>query len=191
MKMKYPSLDALAVAKEIVQLIKPRCERIIIAGSLRRRKQEVGDVEIVFIPKFTMTKDLNSLFPEQIRTNDTFLAIKEMLDGKTIEKRLNENGLESWGNKNKLAVHARSGIPIDFFATDDLCWFNYLTCRTGGAENNKRIAMTANKKGWTWNPYGPGFSKMDNPNEKSVTMLSEKDVFDFVGLTYLEPWERS
>ena len=36
-----------------------------------------------------------------------------------------------------------SGIPVDFFATTEEAWFNYLVCRTGPAELNTRIASAA------------------------------------------------
>jgi len=51
-KVKYPRMAALSVAKELCDLLKPVTQRLIVAGSLRRRKEQVGDVEIVFIPKW-------------------------------------------------------------------------------------------------------------------------------------------
>lgn len=45
-----------------------------------------------------------------------------------------------WGEKNKLAVHVRTGIPVDFFAATEANWWNYLVCRTGGEQNNIAIA---------------------------------------------------
>ena len=39
------------IARKYVDLLAPFCERIEIAGSTRRKKPEVGDIEIVCIPK--------------------------------------------------------------------------------------------------------------------------------------------
>lgn len=42
----------LPIAQMIAREITPYCERVHVAGSLRRRKQEVGDIEIVAVAKW-------------------------------------------------------------------------------------------------------------------------------------------
>lgn len=82
---------------------------------------------------------------------------------------------------------------MDFFTATRDNWFNYLVCRTGGAENNVKICNAAIAKGWKWNPYGTGFSRENNRVIAGIDTHqseSERDVFEFVGLKYLEPWER-
>jgi DNA polymerase/3'-5' exonuclease PolX len=91
-----------------------------------------------------------------------------------------------WGNSNKYATHVRSGIPIDFFRTCETSWFNYLVCRTGPGASNSNIATRAREKGWKWHPYGSGFSR----GREMRVMASEREVFEFVGLPYLEPRQR-
>lgn len=58
----------------------------------------------------------------------------------------------TWGDKNKLAIHIPSGIHVDFFATTERAWHNYLVCRTGGAENNIAISTAAQKKAGNGTP---------------------------------------
>ncbi|MDE2021280.1 MAG: hypothetical protein KGJ13_13170, partial [Patescibacteria group bacterium] len=82
---------------------------------------------------------------------------------------------------------AASGIPVDFFSTAESSWFNYLVCRTGGADNNCQIALAANRKGWKWNPYGAGFT---DQHGQMVPARQERDVFELVGLPYRDPWDR-
>lgn len=43
---------AKVLAEEVRQVLAPYCEQIEIAGSIRREKAEVGDIEIICIPKF-------------------------------------------------------------------------------------------------------------------------------------------
>lgn len=43
--------EAQKIAEKYKNLLKPFCERIEIAGSIRRKKPEVKDIEIVAIPK--------------------------------------------------------------------------------------------------------------------------------------------
>ena len=83
--------------------------------------------------------------------------------------------------------HVPSGIPVDLFATTEACWFNYLVCRTGGADNNLAICFAAQRAGWKWTPYGPGFTRGSG---EVHLVRSEREVFEFVGLPYLEPEQR-
>lgn len=95
-----------------------------------------------------------------------------------------------WGAQNKLARHVASGVPIDFFTTTAANFWNYLVCRTGGARTNVAICNAAIKKGWKWNPYGEGFSRAAGLGREVHAVASEREVFEFVGLDYLEPGDR-
>jgi DNA polymerase/3'-5' exonuclease PolX len=184
-KQRWPRAAALPVAREICARLKPVCGRLIVAGSLRRRKETVGDVEIVFIPAFA--REPFDLFADKL-VDMAAREIEGMLAAGIIAKRLNRSGHATWGDKNKLAVHVASGIPVDFFATTEASWFNYLVCRTGPAALNTEIATRAQAKGWQWNPYGSGFTELDGGAQQVCG--SEQAVFEFVGLPYCEPWGR-
>jgi DNA polymerase/3'-5' exonuclease PolX len=194
-KPKFARADALEVARKFVRFLKPHCDRLIVAGSLRRRRNlEVSDVEILFIPKFSSLPDPNDLFGEKIRTNAAERAIAALLEAGVLMKRPKCDGTLTWGEKNKLGVHVESGIPVDLFSATCENWFNYVVCRTGPAESNVRICNAAIARGWQWNPYGSGFTRKPSgagPGYHDVApMCSERQVFTFVGLPYLEPWER-
>jgi DNA polymerase/3'-5' exonuclease PolX len=104
----------------------------------------------------------------------------------TLERRKNVNGSEMYGPKNKLMRHRASGMPVDLFAATPENWWNYLVCRTGPADSNRRICMAAQDRGWEWNPYGAGFSR----DSETRAMESEAEVFAFVGLPYAQPEDR-
>ena len=184
-KRKFPRANALAVAKELCAALQPCCERLIVAGSLRRRKSAVGDVEILYIPRFEDRQfDLLTVAPMNLAEE----AIGGMMCRGLLSKRASKTGSFAWGAKNKLALH-RSGIPVDLFAANEENWWNYLVCRTGPADSNTRICMAAQQRGWKWTPYGAGFSRSDGGETYQVE--SEADVFRFVGLPFAEPWERA
>jgi DNA polymerase/3'-5' exonuclease PolX len=187
---KVPAKEALAVAKLFCQFLKPHCAKLVVAGSLRRRKTLVNDIEILFVPSFVAEPDPEELFARTRVGNATERAIAALLAAGVLAKRLNVNGVEAWGEKNKLGVHAKSGIAVDLFTATKENWFNYLVCRTGGAENNVRICNAAIARGWKWRPYGDGFSRERYLRTENHVVQSEREVFDFVGLPYLEPWER-
>lgn len=183
-KVKWPRSAALDVARELCDRLKPFCDHLIVAGSLRRRKREVGDVEILYISRME-ERPLDMFSTQSVILADEELG-KMLADG-TLTKRPSKTGGTAWGDKNKLAGH-RSGMPVDLFRTVPESWWNYLVCRTGPADSNTRIASEAKRRGYQWNPYGPGYTRL---SDGSVTAMdSEADVFAFVGLPYAEPWQR-
>lgn len=188
-KRKFPAGLATLTADRIVGALRDYCERIEIAGSLRRRSPLVGDVEILFVAK-TETVKADLFATKTIPKTDA--EIERLLQTGVLGKRLNANGATMWGESNKLAVELKTMIPVDLFATTEAAWFNYLVCRTGPAELNVLIATRAREKGWRWNPYGAGFSRSGPLAGKAEVfeVKSEEDVFHFVGLEYCQPAER-
>ena len=181
-KPRWPRAEALHVAEEICEALRAVTVKREIAGSLRRGKTMVGDIELLYIPRWSvapldMFSDLQNLAEKAIAT---------LVEEGVLMARRNRNGGVAWGEKNKLAVHCRTGIPVDLFAATEANWWNYLVCRTGPAALNTRICVAAQRKRWKWNPYGAGFSR----EGEIVTMTSEADVFEFVGLPYQKPEER-
>jgi DNA polymerase/3'-5' exonuclease PolX len=183
-KTKFPRAAALDVARELTAWLDPVCEYLVFAGSLRRRKAEVGDIEVLYIPKYTTEPD--GLFDAK-QVNLVDLTLEKMLFRRLIAKRLNKLDSETWGPKNKLAIHRQTGIPIDFFQATHTNRVNYLVCRTGSAITNTNIATAAIKKGWKWHPFDAGFT---DEHGNLVPVHTEQDVFNLVGLPYLEPWQR-
>lgn len=183
-KPKFARAVALAVAAELCRVIEGDCERLLCCGSLRRRKPLVGDIELVYLSRHT--EERAGLFDtERVALVDR--RLKELLSAGVIGKRRNVHGSEMWGAKNKLAFHCASGVPVDFFAATAENWWNYVVCRTGGAQSNTAIASAAQRKGWKWNPYGPGFT---DEHGHTVPVTCEQDVFRLAGLPWREPWER-
>ena len=165
---------AKAIAEELKALLEPACEKIVVAGSIRRQKPDVGDIELLCIPKYDGPVD------------QLDREIRLLIEQGILSFRCNKLGSKVYGPKNKLMVHIRSGIGVDIFSTTEDCWPVALVVRTGGAETNKRIATVALGKGWSFHAYGWGFT---TPQGERVCR-SEREVFEAVGLPYLEPWER-
>lgn len=189
--VKYPRGRAIEVAREILAVLAPVCVRVLVAGSLRRRKALVGDVEILYVPQMADGPRVDMFAPPVPRGLDEGL-LEVLLERGVLTKRLSVKGSAAWGAKNKLAVHVESGIPVDLFAATAENWWNYIVCRTGGARSNIAICTAARERGWKWNPYGAGFSRrLMNGNLEVHAVKSEAEVFEFVGLPYLPPEERA
>ena len=114
-KQRCPAAIARNVADQLVAELTPRCERIETAGSLRRGKADVGDIEILFVPRIGQVRVPDKLFTLCGSLADELL--EKWLARGVITKRFNINGSAAWGTLNKLAVHVSSGIPLDLFAT--------------------------------------------------------------------------
>ncbi len=184
-KNKWPLDQATEWAKLLFDRLKPHCHRIQVAGSIRRHKIFVGDIEIVYVPIMKTVPDPEDLFAEKEVCCATE-CIETLQSRGILAKRRKSNESTTYGQKNKLMVFKPHGISVDLFATTEECWFNYLVCRTGPKDLNIQIAKRAHGIGWSWNPYGPGFSR----NGEFRKMDSEQEVFKFVGMEYKHPHER-
>ncbi len=165
---------AKCIAEQIKAVLESSCERIVIAGSIRRQKPYPNDLELLCIPKYVDGVDMLDA------------KIKTMIYYDMLGYRLNKLGSKVYGAKNKLLVHLPSGIGVDVFSTTAECWPVALFVRTGGKITNKWIATAAIRKGWQFHAYGRGFTTPDG----EIVCHSEHDIFKAVGLTYKEPWER-
>lgn len=183
-KRKFPHAAALAVAEQLQAMLAPACQRIAIAGSLRRLKPEVGDIELLFVPRLSERPD--GLF--DTRLVDVCSEVVETLLARGIlAKRPNVNGSFTWGERNKMAIHVPSGIPVDLFGTSEENWWVSLVIRTGSKETNLALTTGANKQNASLMAYGSGVKWSDGTITPAT---SEQHVFEMCGVPYKEPQHR-
>jgi len=168
---------ANAIAEELQRYLSWGCERIVIAGSIRRQKPEVKDIELLCVPAFGgIVGEVNKLDE----------AIVDMLMSGHLSYRLNKRGQRTYGDKNKFMVHKPSGIGVDIFCTDKENWGMALFIRTGPKELNikamKRF-MELGMKGHAYGGVSIGEAMMECPDEETV--------FKLLGWKYLLPEQRN
>lgn len=169
--------DAERVAGLFFSTLAPVCERIAIVGSVRRKKPNPKDVELLCVPRrdpYTNTDMLEDLIDH--------LIVRGIL-----AKRPLKSGRQSYGHYNKLLVHVPTSTPVDIFTTDEKKWWMALVIRTGPKDSNIYLAMTAEKKGWKLRAYGAGY---DTPGGPHICQ-SEAEVFEVLGLPHLPPEKRN
>ena len=152
---------ALKIAIRVKELLAPHCERIEIAGSIRRMKPEVKDIEIVAIPKQYDT----GLFQSGIATViNKWQKVKGELPCKYTQRLLPE------------------GIKLDLFFAEHGNWGMIYSIRTGSAEYSHKVLAT----GWVKKGY-----KSENgylyANGKPILIREEQDLFDRIGFKYCDP----
>jgi DNA polymerase/3'-5' exonuclease PolX len=79
-KTQRPLADAERIAAAIVADLAPSCARIQVAGSVHRRKEVAGDIEIVAIPRYAPAglfgDCTGNLLWEHLRTGDAYRFTK-------------------------------------------------------------------------------------------------------------------
>ncbi len=119
--------DVAALLKRLAKV--PGVERVAAAGSFRRRKETVGDVDIVVVGKETKeVADAVAMLP---------IVARVIAHGGT-----------------KVSFDLRSGLRVDvrFVAPDQ--WGAALLYFTGDKEHNIALRKRAIQKGWKLNEYG-------------------------------------
>jgi len=173
-KQRMPYARALELALAFIEDIRDGCERIEIAGSLRRKKAEVGDIEVVCIPKIVQGVDLFGGPGEKMNLLD------ERLGGYRIVKG---------GEKYKQIALASINIDL-FIQPDPATWGVNLAIRTGSADFSHWLV--------TWRRNGgalPGNMWVREARLYSTSGIidtpEEREFFRAIGLDWIEPEERT
>jgi DNA polymerase/3'-5' exonuclease PolX len=154
--------QAIEIADEVKALLEPHCERIAIAGSIRRQKPEVKDIEIVAIPK---PYDIG-LFESGIATVvNRWQKVKGELPCKYTQRILPQ------------------GIKLDLFFAEPGNWGLIYAIRTGSADYSHKVLAT----GWVKKGFKSenGYLISSNGNKRMVP--EESDLFNIIGIPYKEP----
>lgn len=178
---------AQQIAQELINILTPFCDRIEIAGSVRRKKNIVKDIELVIIPKQEIVKE--GLFGDEERI--IYPIDKFLWEDSRFDFRLSKDGKRMYGDKNKLLMFDAiefGWIALDIFTADESNYMMVKFIRTGGAETNKLIATTANKLKMNLRIYESAF--VDRHGYKAI-MKSEEQIFQYLGLKYLTPEQRT
>tara|TARA_R110000868_G_scaffold408859_1_gene693035 strand:- start:310 stop:858 length:549 start_codon:yes stop_codon:yes gene_type:complete len=164
MKTKFKYEEAKKVADEIITLLKPHCYRCEIAGSVRREKPEVSDIEILIIPKPYEIGLLKYGLPEVV---DEWSCLKGKLhpDHCKYTRRLHP-----------------SGIEVDIFFATEINWGYLLATRTGSAEYSHKVLA----RGWYRLGYR-GIKGNLTKYGKIVPIREEVDLFNLIGIPWVEP----
>jgi DNA polymerase/3'-5' exonuclease PolX len=145
------------LAQAFVETVRDSCERIQVAGSIRRKKPCPSDIEIVVEPKFEyrLLPGQRPMFelrnkPEAICANLFDERCKELLAQGILEKRQNSLGRTAWGERTKLGIVYLDGewAPIDIFSVVEPATYGViLALRTGPGDFNKLLVNHAHTVG--------------------------------------------
>lgn len=187
-KGKIPLWLAAGLAKSLITKLEPYCERIAVAGSIRRKRDPVGDIEIVAIPKLG-----ENLFGERDHNLDHLTArLFGMITDGMISKLPEfepEKTRGAWGPKYKKFFITGNGqeLQVDLFCCDVNNWGNMITIRTGSSEFS--AALMSRIKNRTPYRQNDGYL-MDSRTGKIIPVATERDFFSLAGVGWVNPENR-
>ncbi len=185
--------EARRVAQELVNAMTPYCARIQIAGSIRREMPEVKDVEIVAIPKWAPHPD-----PDLLRG----LGLAGLRVNLLHEWAIRNSGIRwiksatpeimDWPPKPEGKYWRgllASGIKLDLFLCEPDNWGTILLIRSGSADFSEAVATHGKRIGKRF--HDGHLSVLKALGRTIIPMPEEQDVFDEMGLAWVEPRART
>lgn len=176
--------EARAIGEELCLALRPGCERIEIAGSVRRQKPVVKDLELVVLPRMGVRQagfwgeEAYSLFEA---------AVDAAIEAGVLAR---DEETPRWGTKYKRAVHCWSGLVVEMFVAQRHTWGYILALRTGPGDFNKVWASHAYYGGCL--PLGLSLVAGELLRYgELVPVETEEAFFEEIGLPCWEPHERS
>lgn len=158
---------AYSLAEKIKTILVPYCDRVEIAGSIRRARSEPNDIDFVCLPK---AGDL--------------ITLKERIRTKT---RVTTDG------DKQMTVKMKDGTQIDFFfahhPTRDLLqpipgnFGTILLIRTGSTAHNIFLIETAKRLGLE---LRPSVGVLDEDG-RIIASETEEEIFKALGLEFVPP----
>jgi DNA polymerase (family 10) len=148
----------LPVCRELEKALKSVCEKVVVAGSVRRWKETVGDIDILAI----------SRSPEQVM--DTFTRLPG------VRQVLSQGATRS-------TVILTNGIQADVRVLSKESFGSALQYFTGSKEHNINVRKLAAREGLKLSEYGLFHRKTG----ERVGGESEEGIYQALGMQYIPP----
>ena len=165
---RIPLAMADSMAAELVAMLEPHCEpgRIVVAGSIRRRRPTIGDIEVVCIPR---PYDATPLFCSGIASIvNNWDAVKGELPCRYTQRLL------------------PCGLKLDLFMPDPQGFGLQVAIRTGSAEwSHRRLAAA-----WVRAGYRSEGGVLRDHAGRAVPTPDEQSLFRLIALPWVEPENR-
>jgi len=137
----------------------PGIEKVTVAGSARRKKETIGDVDILAI-----AKDAKSTKAAM----DAFVSMSDVIN------------IIAQGD-TKSSVKIKTGLNIDLRVVKRDSYGAALNYFTGSKDHNVVLRQVAMKHGWKLNEYGLF------KGTKQIAGKSEEELYKKFGMDYIEP----
>ena len=145
------------IATQISKYLENSAERVAYAGSLRRMKEIVHDVDVL------------------AASTNVEQTMKAFLGMPFIESVLAQG-------PTKASVRVQDDLQVDLRVIEPKSWGAAMHYFTGSKAHNIRMRERALKHGFKLNEYG-----LFDGNDKEIAAGTEEEIFDKLGLPYIPP----
>jgi DNA polymerase (family 10) len=136
---------------------------ITVAGSYRRRRETIADIDLL------------------VETDDPAAVLGKLHDSPWVEST--DNGGRPTGG-TRASVQISRGPQVDLMTMPPGVAGTYLVHFTGSAAHNVRLREIARDRGWSLSEHG--FTSLENES-KRVTFETEAEVYEFLGMPFIDP----
>lgn len=166
-KKRLPLKEAQRIADDLLKAIKDieGVKKAIIAGSIRRKKDTIGDIDIVITAEERKWKKIITAITHLTQTEKVIAA------GKTRASLL---------LKTK---HVQADIRIVHDDEYGAALFYF----TGSKEHNIQLRSMAKQRGWKVNEYGV----FDDKSGKKLAGKTEEEMYELFGIKFIPPEKRT
>ncbi len=159
---RIPLLEAYPIAQDVLEHMKRLSviERISVAGSLRRMKETIGDIDILISASRKTWAKVHEHFTQYPEVQ------KVLAKGET-----------------KSSLILKNGRQVDLRTVEPKSWGSALQYFTGSKEHNIRLRDIAKEKGLKINEYG--VFRVDTGQR--IGGETEEEVYSLVGMEWIPP----
>jgi DNA polymerase (family 10) len=177
--------EAVAWAAKVVNVMTPFCERVEVAGSIRRKRPEVNDIDIVAMPTAKKGPRVSPFGP--LAVYEPAHVWKKLMPEALAKEPLKLISLQA-GQELMRFAFPNSGLQVDVYRARPETWGVLLLVRTGSKEHNVKLCSLARSKGLKLSAADGvvtqgGFGKV-------VASRTEEEIFQALGVAFVEPKDR-
>jgi DNA polymerase (family 10) len=154
------------IASTIASLVDAWCQKIEVVGSIRRKRPEIHDIDLVVL---TYEDEHDEHWKGLKDSMITFAGVKVVLNGDEIFRTL-------------MPLEGGEWVQVDFYRAKPETYGIHKLIRTGSAEHNVYLAKLAIKKGMRLQ-YSKGLMK----DGEVIAGKNESDVLHGLGLPWIPP----
>lgn len=176
-----PMREDRAAATEIIDALRPYCHRVEVAGSIRRGRDWINDIEVVAIPKIIVKQPDLDLFGEPIGEAVTvrdpgFIMVVDSLANHIVKGKVSDG--------RYVQFVTAEGAKVDLFLCQPDTWGYIYAIRTGSSEFMRAVAAR-----WVSLGYN-GVAGQLTRFGKAVPVCEEADLFDMLHMIPVPPHQR-
>jgi DNA polymerase/3'-5' exonuclease PolX len=165
---RIPLAEALDICADTVADLRPHCLKIDEAGSVRRRRPTIGDLEIVCLPNRDPLESTPLFAGGFAAAVEQWPKIIGGPDGRYTKRML------------------PCGLKLDLFMPHPDGYGLILAIRTGSEDWVHKVLAT----GWKRSGFHSDKGLLRREDESVIPCRTERELFDVIGLRWVEPVDR-